>query len=299
MTLAEHLTYDAAMEIYLGVILGLGAASFWGGADFLAKVVVDRLGPKTSLVYIQGAGLTLALAGLLLFKPAMHITPGGLLLALVPGTLSGAAIICLYRALAAGPASVATPIVASFSLVTVLLSVLFLKERLTGLIAPGILLSVAGVACVSFRASNLNVLRKGIILPGVAPALLGAFFFGTSSFTMKLVVTELGVYLPLLTSKICAVIMVLFLRTPYCPTPWRKTRFIPLLVIVGFLDTAGLLFFNHGIARELVSVVTPLAGVHSALTVVLAMIFLGERLEMNQKLGLLSLLAGVFLLSWK
>lgn len=287
------------MEIYLGVIFGLGSASFWGMADFLAKVVVDRLGPKTSLAYIQGAGLILALAGIFLLKPSMHFTPAGLLLALVPGTLSGAAIIYLYRALAAGAASVATPIVASFSLVTVLLSVIFLKERLTVIIALGIFLTVAGVAGVSFKASNLSVLKKGVILPGVAPAVMGAFFFGTSSFTMKLVVNELGPYLPLLTSKVCAMIMVLFLRTPYCATRWHKTRLIPLLVIVGFLDTAGLLAFNHGIARELVSVVTPLAGVHSALTVVLAMLFLGERLEANQKLGLFSLLAGVFLLSWK
>lgn len=286
------------MEIYWGIILGLASASTWGGSDFLAKMVIDRVGTRTTLFYVQTTGVVLIGLSLLIFQPDLPYSPRGLGLALLSGILAGSALLCLYRAFAVGAVSVAAPVVTSFSLVTIILAISFLGERLTLLIALGIMLTVAGLASISVKYSELISARKKSLLPGVPWALLSALLFGTSSFLMKPVVTELGFALPVLTSKLCGALIVFLMGANSSPIP-PLTRAFPfaLLFVVGVLDAGGLLFFAQGVSRELVSVVTPLAGIHSAVTVILACWFLQEKLELNQKLGLASILAGVFLLS--
>lgn len=286
------------MEIYWGMILGLASASSWGGGDFLAKLVIDRVGTRTTLFYVQMTGVALVGLSLLIFEPDIPYRPWGLAVALLSGSLAGTALICLYHAFAVGAVSVAAPVVTSFSLVTVILAISFLGERLTFLIALGIFLTVAGVASISVKYSELFSAKKRSLLPGVSWALLSALLFGTSSFLMKPVVMELGFALPALISKLCGALLVLLMSANPSKRPAGLVAFpFALLFAVGALDAGGILFFALGVSRELVSVVTPLAGIHAAVTVVLASFFLKEHLEINQKLGLISTLAGVFLLS--
>lgn len=64
----------------------------------------------------------------------------------VTGILNGAALLCLYHALNAGPVYLVSPIVATYPVFTLMLSAAVLREeRMSGALIAGVALTVAGV----------------------------------------------------------------------------------------------------------------------------------------------------------
>jgi drug/metabolite transporter (DMT)-like permease len=72
-----------------------------------------------------------------------------------------------------------------------------------------------------------------------------------------------------------------------------------LLATVGVLDTSAFLANNFALQWGPVSVVTVLASLFSAITVLLACVFLRERLASLQWFGIALILAGVALVNWR
>jgi drug/metabolite transporter (DMT)-like permease len=70
-----------------------------------------------------------------------------------------------------------------------------------------------------------------------------------------------------------------------------------LIPLMAATDTAAFLCSNYGLARGPVSVVTMLASLFSAVTVLLAAIFLRERLQRTQWLGIALIFAGIILMN--
>jgi drug/metabolite transporter (DMT)-like permease len=85
--------------------------------------------------------------------------------------------------------------------------------------------------------------------------------------------------------------------------PTRQTLKLPrgkvwwLLLAVGILDTAAFVANNAGLSTGQVSVVSVLASLYGAITVLLAWIFLRERLEPSQWLGIVLIFIGIVLVS--
>jgi drug/metabolite transporter (DMT)-like permease len=72
---------------------------------------------------------------------------------------------------------------------------------------------------------------------------------------------------------------------------------IPLLIAVGVLDTAGVMFFGLASTRGLLSIVAVLATLYPVVLVVLARVVLNEKIARHQLLGVVVALAGVALIS--
>ena len=125
-----------------------------------------------------------------------------------------------------------------------------------------------------------------------------ALCFGISFWALDFVTPALGILWPVLVLRIVeAVAVVLFLlrrRTP----PARLTRGMAALVLAAaVLDTLAYVAFNLGIGSAYTSIVTALASLFSAVTVLLAWAILRERLAPAQWAGVAVILAGVLLVS--
>jgi len=70
-----------------------------------------------------------------------------------------------------------------------------------------------------------------------------------------------------------------------------------VLALIGIGDTLGNVFFAASAAHGLVSVTSVLASLYPVVTVVLAHVFLAERISGGQRLGVAGTLAGVALIS--
>jgi drug/metabolite transporter (DMT)-like permease len=66
---------------------------------------------------------------------------------------------------------------------------------------------------------------------------------------------------------------------------------------MGFLDTGAFALSNRGMQMEQVSVITVLSSLYGAVTVVLAALFLRERVSRIQWLGIIAIFAGILLIS--
>jgi transporter family protein len=127
----------------------LVALSLWGLWGFLSKVASQHLPPPA--VYLLSISAHLAVVGYLGLTGAWRIPwhSLGAGAALVSGLCMAFGLLCFFRALSAGTATVVVPLTALYPVVTVVLSWAILRESVSGQQLAGIALALAAVWLLS------------------------------------------------------------------------------------------------------------------------------------------------------
>ena len=127
----------------------------WGGWGILSKVLGNSLTPVETQALSTLGLLPLIIVVLLRRKKETGPRPArGVAIAFLSGLLAGFGNIAYYHALKiGGAASTVTPLTALYPIVTILLAVLFLREKIS-------LLQVAGVAIALLSIYLFNPLSK-------------------------------------------------------------------------------------------------------------------------------------------
>ena len=293
----------------MGIILGLSGAVCWGVADFIARFASRRVGAYRTLFFMQFFGF-LALSAYLKWTGAFaHITATAWkpwALAALAGVINMTASLALYYSFQIGVMSVVAPVSSSYPALTVALAMLS-GEHVRPLRGFGLGLTLAGVilACTSFaqgtgeksteaaKHSHAHA-AKGVWWAIVAAVGFGFLFWFLGFHVVPLVGGTVSVWVIRLT---CMSVLAL------AAAPARQSIQIPrggvwwLLLGVGVLDTAAFVLNNAGLQTGQVSVVSVLASLYGAVTVVLSWIFLRERLEPSQWLGIILIFASIVLVS--
>ncbi len=96
-----------------------------------------------------------------------------------------------------------------------------------------------------------------------------------------------------MTGSFASLSVLLFSRLPVFkslgPSNWQPT-------LMGLLDTGAFALSNRGMQMEQISVVTVLSSLYGAVTVMLAAIFLRERVALLQWFGIVAIFAGIVLI---
>lgn len=291
----------------MGILLGLTAALSWGAADFMARYATRRIGTFRTLFYMQVVGL----AGASVWMAATHqfarlasVGKHGWIYAVLSGVLTTFSMLAFYRSLEVGTLSIVGPIAASFPALTVVLA-FFSGEVLTPARLTGVVLALGGVMVSSMAppsgAPNSSVDaergRSGLA-PGVPWAMSAAAGFGLVYWMLGFqVVPAWGalstVWLQRLLGVCTLALVQPLLRQSLLPpaNAWR------LVTGVGVLDAAGFLACSAGLESEQVGIVTVLASLFGAVTLLLAWIFLRERLVPRQWIGIAAIFAGIILIN--
>jgi drug/metabolite transporter (DMT)-like permease len=318
------------MNIGSGIAFGLVAALCWGVADFCARGSSRTGGTFLTLFYVE----IIATFGLLLLALPLglisftHAAPGIVALAILINLaiLGGAAL--LYRAFAIGTLSLVSPIAASFAAITALLSLLT-GERANPLQLVGIVLTVAGVTLASSvpasaaasaekpaRTAQLSS-GRGRLVPGLIEALGAMLIFGVCYWALRYPVAILGGTTTVFISKVADMIVLMLIalvgllfhhlrgrgnsaareRAPWYVIRWPARPFWLWVIPVALLDTAANVAYNLGITVSLIAVVSVISSLFSAVTVLLAWVFLRERLARWQWAGVGAILVGIVLVS--
>ncbi len=276
----------------MGIVYGLIAALGWGAGDFLITRAARQIGWQWALLWGQSVGIITI--GLVIAVRGDPLPPWGpaWLSAIAVNLLNLTGTLLLYRAFAIGTLAIVSPIAASFAAVTAILALLG-GERIDLMTLAGSGLVVSGVMVVSRGQSTGRINLRGV------PEAVGvALSFGLFFWLLKDVTATFGIAWPVLIGRVltatAAGFMLLLVR-PALPH-WRQ---LPFHFIIGasILDTLAFLAYNIGITTAYVSVVTALASIFSAVTVVLAWLVLREQLARSQWLGVVGILIGVLLVS--
>ncbi|HEC23359.1 MAG TPA: DMT family transporter [Chloroflexi bacterium] len=281
----------------MGIFWGLVAALTWGVTDFLIKSAATQIGAIRAAFYVELLSL-IPLGGYYLLAGG-RITPDALPslgLALLIGVINALATLALYRAYQIGEVSTLAPIVSTFSVITVVLALVVLAERPSPLHSLGIALTLLGVIAVSTSRSVLRHVKYLFTAPGVGWALASALGFGLAFFLLDYVVEGIGYIAPVVAFRLTGALGFLGLALAGrldLKIPGRKVW--PVLVMLVVADTLGYLAYNLGISTAYVSLVSTLSSLYALISVMLALIFLKERLEVNQQMGVAAVALGIVL----
>jgi drug/metabolite transporter (DMT)-like permease len=269
----------------------------WGVADFIGGTESRRLPVVVVGLITQAIGLV-ALVCVVAAVGLDRLPLTTVLLGLGAGVLGFAAIWSLYLSLAIGDIARIAPIFATATVIPVFFGLLN-NERPTAGQGAGIALAVAGVVMVSLepredvRAGRARH-RRALLL-----ALLATASIGVLQIVLQKLATDGPFIGPLL---IRATTVALFgaivgARVGADALVSIPGRSAALLVGLGLADAAAVTLFAAATTHGLLVVVAPLAGTFPAVTVLLAMAILGERLRWWQGLGVAAAILGGALVS--
>jgi len=287
----------------MGVLFGLLTALAWGSSDFVARFATRRIGSLRTTLYMQLTGFLLLTVCLPWVGGWGHLLDGSgwqpWAWGVVAGIFNGVASLALYRSFEVGKMSVVAPVSASYPALTVVLS-LFSGERLTVVRAAGIGLILVGVLAVARGESISAEPAEHKSSSGIGWAMLSAIGFGILFWLLGTrIVPAVGfaatVWMIRLTSSLLTAIVLLGGGQTLAPP--REFSTSGMLVLMGLLDTGAFVLNNRGMLLDQVSVVSVLASLYGAVTVLFAAIFLRERLARSQWLGIVAIFAGIVLIS--
>ncbi len=292
----------------MGVLLGLTAALVWGLADFMARFATRRIGTFRTLFYMQLIGFL----GLSLFMEGaggLHRFAAGTprqdwQWVLLAGLINTASTLALYRSFEVGLLAVVAPIAASYPALTVVLSLAsgeaLRPTRIFGIAAA---LVGLGLAATSFTTEANKKSKephlRGHLTRGVNWAILAAIGYGTLFWLLGFHVMPAFGGVP----SVWAIRLTTFSALALLAVPVRQSVRLPqgsdwwLVGGIGVVDTIAFVANNMALKTEQVAVASVLSSLYGAVTVLLAAVFLRERLEWSQWLGIVLIFAGVAFVS--
>lgn len=276
---------------------GATSALSWGLSDFLARFAGRSVGviAATFSTMVIGSGL-LTLYIWLSGEP-INWDLSGLGWLIATGIGIALATVLLYDALTKGPVSLASPIVASYPVVTVPISVaLGARPSLTHWAAMAA--TIAGVwlvaRAVSARSDQENseyeprVIRRAILF-----AVGSALAFGLSWTSADQAIEIYGPWQTIVAARFVGVLCFGAWLLAKPRTARYPRRAWPILVVLGVFDTMGYLgvFLGLSLANGEFAVVA--SSSYTVVTVMLARLYLREQVSTVQWLGIALVVGGI------
>jgi drug/metabolite transporter (DMT)-like permease len=272
----------------LAVVLALCASLSIGTGDFLAGSQARRTSLWAVIVVSQITGLVWTAA---LVAARGHGLPvEELWAALGAGVTAVAGIALGYKALSIGIMGIVGPII-SLSVAVPLAVGLARGERPSVYQLGGIVIALAGVILAarqkSAGARHHATSRLSVVLALSAAATVGVNMLCYASAAKH--DPYWGIFIARATSALLFAVAFAVMRPK---TQLTRAAIIPLIA-VGVLDTGSNGLFSVASTHGYLSVVSVLSSVFPIFTVILAYIFLNERLSRAQQFGVAAALLGV------
>lgn len=282
----------------------LTAATCWGIWGVLSKGPSRELsGWMTQMLFTFALVPSVIFAALSKNVRVGTDKPRGLFWGFVSGLIAAAGNIFFYLALEAGAdTAIAVPLTNIYPLVTIVLAYFLFKERLNLIQGGGILIAVAAIILLSGEAKNLGdplaILRRIGLTPWMLYSLGAMVCWGVFSATQKVSTNHVSAELSYL-AWCSAFIPIALWIVATKPLNWSMSA--PMVwsgLAAGALNSFGVIAAFAAYRYEgKAAIVTPLAAaLQPIVTIILALIFLGENVGLLEGAGIaLAILAAVAL----
>ena len=279
----------------LSILFGLCAALGWGSGDFTGGLASRKTGAYRAVFYSEVFGVFLLFIMLGIWREAFP-NFGSWFPALVAGAIGTFGLMLLYRAMTQGLMSISAPV---SSLLAAMLPVI------VGMFSEGIpeaptMLGFAFALAAVWLVSQSDGGVKDVLshLADLKMPMLAGICFGLY-FILMHEATDTGERIwPMIASRTGGTVMIgvymLISRTSF---KVEDTSAWPFLVFNGVFDIAGNVFFILSGQAGRLDVASVLSSLFSGVTVMLAWIFLKERLTRGQWIGVVSAFVAIVLMT--
>jgi drug/metabolite transporter (DMT)-like permease len=283
------------------ILFGLLTAFSYGYADFVGAIAAKRVRALTVTTVAFSFGLLLALL-FSLFAGASY-NESVVVYGILAGICSAAAISFLYAALALGPISIVSPFTAVLSAIVPVIVDIAAGQALGELSLLAIVLILIAVVLVAFvpgQDVRLPTLRATIYSIGAGLGFAGTFVFidaapSDSGLGVLVVMRVIGI-------TILFALLAILLFSGKSKVLIEKEVFalstIWLVLLAGFGDVTGNLFFIIATREGALAIAAVLTSLYPVGTILLAKIFLKERIAISQNIGIVLAVGACALLAF-
>ena len=284
------------------MIYGLAAALGWGLSDLWAAVSGRRIGSGRTVLIAQIAAAIFVSAVVLVVRPDMSGLPEVAPWLLPNAFLGAAAFATLYRGLQLGPIAVVSPVLATYAVVPVLLSVVLLGESLGTWQAVGAVVTILGAVLTS---TDLRALRAGTLVKpaGLPWAIVSTLLFGVATYVMGWAAQRAGVLPSLWFSRVTMTAVFLLAALVVRMRAGRAAAggslglpALRLAAAVGIVELVGTMSYARGAEVGLISIVTVASATYPLVPVFGGIALLHERPVPNQLFGVALVVTGLLVL---
>lgn len=279
----------------MAVLLGVLVAASFGSGDFLGGRA-SRRAPTLTVLMVAQATAVIGAVAVCVFVGA-RVGVHDIVYGALAGSINIVGIGLLYQGLSVGRMGVVAPLTAMVSAVLPVGWGVLHGERPSAVVIVGVVLAIIAGTLISRQAPDSEA---GADAPtGIAWSIGSGACLGTSLILYLQTSSASGLW-PVLAARTSAFVLVgiallvVARRRRAIAFPTGADR--NLAFGAGFLDVAATTLLLLAVRRGLLVVVSPLAALAPAATVILARFVLGERLQSTQRVGFALALAGLVLI---
>lgn len=278
-----------------GILYALLGMTMYGLSDVFAKLLINRFS-RHMIMVARGALMIPAL--IIIASGSFPIQLSWLLLFTIVLSIAGFFPFYFYlSAVKKGNLSIVAPIAKSAIIITVLLSMLLLKERLNTAQAILICFIIIGVMLLSMNIRALMAMRMKMH-SGVLPALAAALMWGVVYVAWKFPVQAYGPWFSAFMIETGVVVAALALvRKEDIRVLQKIDRRICLIILAGAATTLlGTVGYMKAISMAPLSLVMPIVTATPVVSTLVAVTYFKERLSAMQWLGGVLVVGGIGML---
>lgn len=284
-------------KLLIAVISGLGAMFGWGFADFFAKKTIDEMGDLATLFWSQLIGI-FPLFLFFILSNSKYPDNSQIPILVILGVVEALAYYLLYKGFAKGQVSILSPLFASYIGVVVLLSVFIFGEQIPFLrwIALGVIF--LGIVATCINPGNIKESISKDIKKGIPEILLALVIFSFWLISWSRYVESNGWLMILFVRIVITITIYVLSRINKVNLKVKKKKLWKFLFFIGISDVLAFSMLSYGYSTtSYVSIISVLSGAFSLPTIILARIFLKERLTLIQTVGCFIIIFGIVILS--
>lgn len=286
-----------------GIISGLLAMFGWGTSDFFVTKSTRKIGAILTFFWTQLISFIIALIFFIFkFKDLYTVE----IARVIPQIIIAAFLfvigsIYFFTGLEKGFASLVCPLMASWAMISVILGIAIFHDILKLNQIISIILIIIGIALISTDIKEL-LKKKAAFSAGAKEGIISMLCYGFAVFFLTSAIKTSNWFLPGFLSRLFMIIfIVLFaivIKKQSLKIEFQRIIWLPLITI-GIFDIIAFFAFSFGVSIEYSSIVAPIAASSPLVTIILAQIFLKEKLLLNQIVGIIMTLSGLVLISIK
>lgn len=270
---------------------------FWGIWGAWIEVP-QKAGFPPTLGYIVWSLTMIPCALVALYKVnwKINLSPKSFMLGSAAGLLGAGGQLLLFEALREGPAYIIFPFISLYPVLTILLSVFFLKEKTTGIKWFGIGIALVAIFFLSYQQPGDKVTHGYLWL---ALSLLVFVAWGVQAYVMKFSNESMSAESIFFYMAITAVAL--------SPFAWFMTDFSQpinwglngpyLAALVHLLNAVGALTLVYALRYGKAIIVVPLTGLAPVITIVLSLILYAVAPGLVLTIGMILAVVAMFILS--
>ena len=267
---------------------GLTTAASWGAGDFCGGLATKRASVHGVVIGAHASGAVLFLALALVSREPVPAF-ANLAACGAAGLFGSLGLLALYRALAMGRMGIAAPVSGVLSAAVPVVAGAVLEGRPGGVRLIGFALALTAVWLVS-RSDDGAFCAGDLGRPVAAGLGFGLFIviIGRASAG--------GVFWPMVSARVAS-LSALMLVARLSGQRLLPARGLPLVVLAGLFEGAGSAFVVLAAHAGRLDVAAVLCSLYPATTVILAWVFLRERISRWQFAGLMLALSAIVMIT--